>query len=138
MISIIPSIEIIEEEINTPNIFREVAWDFKKNIPILKNSEFLIVEGNEALKVWIHKALLTKRFKHEIYSWDFGSELETLVNKEFTKDVVRLEAERFISEALLINEYIISIKDVEVDFNDDVLNVKFNAETIYGEVVLNV
>ena len=32
-----------------------------------------IVEGNEAIKIWIYKALQTPRYQYVIYSWDYGS-----------------------------------------------------------------
>ena len=53
---------------NTFPMYREVAWDFKSNTPIIQNGDFKIVEGNEAIKVWIYKALLTPRYNYSIYS----------------------------------------------------------------------
>lgn len=119
-------------------LYKEVAWDFINNSPILVNNEPMIVEGNEAIKVWIYKALLTERFKYEIYSWDYGSEIETLINKGFTNSLIISEVERFITEALLINEYILAVDSVEVGFNDDTLKVDISVSTIYGEVEASV
>ena len=119
-------------------LYKEVAWDFKSNSPILVNNELLVLEGNEAIKVWIYKALLTERFKYEIYSWDYGSEIESLINKGFTKALVVAEVERYITEALLINEYILAVNSIEVTFNDDILRVEVSVSTIYGEVEASV
>ena len=47
---------------NSFPLYREVAWDFKRNIPILENGDFKIIEGNEGIKVWVYKALLTPRY----------------------------------------------------------------------------
>ena len=63
------------DEIKVDNSFpmyKEVAWDFKNNIPILENGDFKIVEGNEAIKVWILKTLLINRYEFEIFSWDYA------------------------------------------------------------------
>lgn len=119
-------------------LYKEVAWDFNNNKPIIVNGDFLIVEGKEAIKVWVYKALLTERFKYEIYSWDYGSEIETLINKGFTKSLIVSEVERYISEALLINEYILSVDSIEVNFNDNTLKVDISVSTIYGEVKVSV
>ena len=37
---------------NSFPLYREIAWDFKRNTPIIQNGDFKIVEGNEAIKVW--------------------------------------------------------------------------------------
>lgn len=42
---------------------REVAWDFEQDVPVFQGGEPVIVEGKEALKVWIWRALRTPRFK---------------------------------------------------------------------------
>lgn len=140
--SIFPQASNVEiDNISTVEVlplYKEVAWDFINNSPILVNNEPMIVEGNEAIKVWIHKALLTERFKYEIYSWDYGSEIETLINKGFTKSLIVSEVERYISEALLINEYILSVDSIDVNFNDDTLKVDISVSTIYGEVETSV
>ncbi|MDU6304737.1 MAG: DUF2634 domain-containing protein [Serratia marcescens] len=140
--SIFPQASNVEiDNISTVEVlplYKEVAWDFINNSPILVNNEPMIVEGNEAIKVWIYKALLTERFKYQIYSWDYGSEIETLINKGFTNSLIISEVERFITEALLINEYILAVDSVEVGFNDDTLKVDISVSTIYGEVEASV
>ena len=140
--SIFPQASNVEiDSISTVEVlplYKEVAWDFINNKPIIVNGDFLIVEGKEAIKVWVYKALLTERFKYEIYSWDYGSEIETLINKGFTKSLIVSEVERYISEALLINEYILSVDSIEVNFNDNTLKVDISVSTIYGEVKVSV
>lgn len=137
--SLFPSINIENKPIeNTLELYKEVAWDFEKDSPKLINGDILIVEGTEALKVWIYKALKTVRFTHEIYSWDYGNEMENLINKGFTNDLVIAETKRYVTEALMINEYILSVDLIEVNFKGDVLTVEVNVNTVYGEVSVNV
>ena len=69
---------------NTFPMYKEVAWDFKNNIPILENGDFKIVEGNNAIKVWVNKAILVPRYNYSIYSWNYGSELMDLIGKAYT------------------------------------------------------
>ena len=118
---------------NTFPMYKEVAWDFKRNIPILENGDFKIVEGNEAIKVWILKTLLINRYEFEIFSWDYGSELISLIGKAYTPSLTKEEAKRYIKEALEINPYIINIDVVDVNFSDAILHGEVKIKTIYGE-----
>lgn len=98
-----------------------------------------IVEGNEAIKIWIYKALQTPRYQYEIYSWDYGSELLSLIGKAYTKGLTQSEASRYIKEALLINPYILDVNVVSTSFDGDVLSANVRVKTIYdGEVMVNV
>ena len=98
-----------------------------------------IVEGNEAIKIWIYKALQTPRYQYEIYSWDYGSELLSLIGKAYTKGLTQSEASRYIKEALLINPYILDVNVISTSFDGDVLSASVRVKTIYdGEVIVNV
>ena len=118
---------------NTFTLYKEVAWDFEKDNPILENKEFKIVEGNEAIKVWVYKALLTPRYQHSIYSWDYGSELMDLIGKAYTHELTKSEAKRYIKEALEINPYILEVDVIDMSFRDSVLSANIKLLTIYGE-----
>ena len=124
------------DEIKVDNSFpmyKEIAWDFKKDTPIIQNGDFKIVEGNEAIKVWILKTLLINRYEFEIFSWDYGSELISLIGKAYTPSLTKEEAKRYIKEALEINPYIINIDVVDVSFSDSILRGEVKIKTIYGE-----
>lgn len=121
-------------------LLRELAWDFSKNGYIIDEAtnDFKIVEGLEALKVWIYFALKTDRFEHLIYSWDYGTELTNLVGQRFSKGLTESEAYRYIEEALIINPYILSVKKNSVIFDGDNLQININVNSIYGEVDFSV
>lgn len=124
---------------NSFPLYREVAWDFKNNIPILENGDFKIVEGNEAIKVWVYKAILTPRYNYSIYTWDYGSELLDLVGKAYTPSLTKEEAKRLIKEALEINPYILEVEIADISFKDSLLSAVVKVKTIYeGEVIVNV
>ena len=118
---------------NTFPLYREVAWDFKRDIPILENGDFKIVEGNEAIKVWVYKALLVRRYQYSIYSWGYGSELMDVIGKAYTPSLTKSEAKRYIEEALKINPYILDVNVIDTDFKDSILNANVKITTIYGE-----
>ena len=136
MMSLFPFISNNVDEIKVNNsfpLYKEVAWDFEKDTPILENGDFKIVEGSEAIKVWAYKALLTPRYNYSVYSWDYGSELMDLVGKAYTQSLTKEEAKRYIKEALLINPYILEVTVTDTSFNNGVLSADIKIVTIYGE-----
>ena len=118
---------------NSFPLYKEVAWDFEKDTPIIQNGDFKIVEGNDAIKVWTYKALLTPRYNYSIYSWDYGSELMDLIGKAYTPSLTKEEAKRYIKEALLINPYILEVTVLDTSFNNGLLSADIKIVTIYGE-----
>ena len=118
---------------NSFPLYKEVAWDFEKDTPILENGDFKMVEGNNAIKVWAYKALLTPRYNHSIYSWDYGSELMDLIGKAYTPSLTKEEAKRYIKEALEINPYVLEVSVIDTSFNNGLLSASIKLLTIYGE-----
>lgn len=118
-------------------LYKEIAWDFEKDKMITKNGKLVIVEGNDAIKIWIYKTIKTERYKYLIYTWDYGCEINNLIGKGLPNALIKSEVARYIEEALLINPYITSIDDFELDFSDGILTINCTANTIYGEVEVN-
>lgn len=142
--SIFPFMNIDEVEVNIENsnselhMYYDVGWNYIKDEPLIENNEFVIVEGNEAIKVWIYKAIKTARYQHPIYSWDYGCEISSLIGQKYTKGLTKSEAERYIKEAILINPYVTDVKIIDINFSEDILSVSIQVDTIYGEVNVNV
>ena len=126
------------ETINEFPTYREIAWDFENNEPIIENGEFKIVEENEAVKVWAYLALMTNNKQYPIYSWDYGSEVKELIGKNYTKALVEAEAKRLIEECLLINPYILSVDVTSTSFKDSTLTCDIKITTIYGDMEVNI
>ena len=93
-----------------------------------------IVEGLEAIKVWIWLCMHTERFRHAIYSADYGTSLEQYIGHVLSEEYINTDCESEISDALLINEYIESIEDFEVVRNSDSLNISFRVVTKFGSI----
>lgn len=137
--TLFPSIQ--PEIADTPielELYKEVKWDFEKNIPVYQSGSPVILTGKEAVFVWAWKALTTQRFRYEIYTWDFGSEIESLIGQPFTDELKQSEAARYVQECLLINPYITGVLNVNVTFNDEIIKISCTIETIYGEVDIDV
>lgn len=119
-------------------LYKEVKWDFEKDIPVYKNGSPVILSGQEAVFVWAWKALKTVRFKYEIYTWDYGCEVESLIGQPFSEELKQSEAARYVRECLLINPYITDVSNIIVSFINDILKIECTIDTIYGEVIVNV
>ena len=135
--SILPSfleelsnIDIAESEENKViEVPREYGIDFTTGQLTGK-----IVEGIEAIKVWIWLCMHTERFRHAIYSSDYGTALDQYFGHVLSDEYINTDCESEISDALLMNEYIESIEDFEAVRNSDILNIKFRVVTKFGSL----
>lgn len=137
--SIFPMIQPDAVQTNTElPLYKEVDWDFERNVPIYKSGSPAIVTGKRAVLIWAWKALHTQRYKYDIYTWDYGSEIEALIGASFTNDLKRAEAIRYVRECLMINPYITDVTEVSVSFSEDVITIQCKIITVYGEVTMDV
>ena len=113
--------------------YKEYEFDFQAGKLTGK-----ILEDKAALKMWIYKALLTKRYIYPIYSWDYGQDLEELIGQGYETDYIKSEVERRIQECLMMNERIIRCHSFEISLINDQLKVNFTVDTTFGEVAINV
>lgn len=97
-----------------------------------------IVSGLEAIMQWARIALSTDRYFYPQYSWNYGSDLNTLIGKNYEKDYIESEARRMIEEALTVHEDILGIDDFECTFEKERLKATFTIETTYGRGELDV
>lgn len=114
-------------------VYKEWAYDFVRNEFKLHGGMYYMVEKNEALKIWIYKALRTPRYRYPAYPRAYGNELEDIIGLSMNRDILESEVERYIQEALLVNPYIISVEDFTFVYGDKT-TVSFSVTTIYGEI----
>lgn len=74
-----------------------------------------IVNEVEAVKQAVYKILNTERYKHIIYSTDYGVELADLFGKPIP--FVLPEIPRRITEALLVDDRIKKVDNFELNYN---------------------
>lgn len=140
MTELFPSIqpEIEESTVKQLPLCREIAWDFAAGVPVFSGGRPVEVYGAEAVRVWIWKALRTARCRYDIYTWDYGCELENLMGQPFTAKVKQSEAARYIEETLETNPYITSVSKTDVTFEGTKLSIRCAVSTVYGEVEIHV
>lgn len=115
-------------------LFKEYAYDYTNNCLLRKNGMTYFVSGNEALKIWIFKALHTIRYKYVAYSRAYGNELKSLMGQPIQKDILFPELQRFIVETLLTNPYIKSLHSFKFETAGAKVTVDFTCVTLYGTI----
>ncbi len=121
-------------------VFTEYAYDFDRQCFRYDTSgRHITVTENEALKIWIYKALLTERGRYLAYHDDYGITIEpyqgTMPNTVYTADQIRQN----IREGLEINPYIERINSITVEKRKrDDLFILVDVTTIYDDTSLTV
>lgn len=121
--------EILSEAIKQPAIPKEYGIDFKSG-----QLTGDIVEGLEAIKVWVWLALQVPRYRHYAYTWDYGSEFEDLIGQGYSNGYIESESRRMTEDCLFINPDIQSISDFHVNVEKDTLTISFTVNTVYGDI----
>ena len=111
----------------------------------LKNGKISgYIDELEAVQQYIHKTLITPRFKCLIFGNQYGSEIESMMTtNHFNRESIKKLLPSLIENALT-DARVISVSNFEfTDFDTDGLLVTFDVDTVYGvtkvkEVPINV
>ena len=133
----IPTTLTEQTEVNTEvelPIFRELAFDFETGQLKTRGGQYYYVDKNEAIKVWIYKALFASRYTYLAYSTNYGNEIYTLIGRYLEKKLLYSELKRMLEEALSVNLYITSLTDFDITQEGAKVICNFSVNTIYGSV----
>lgn len=98
---------------------KSVAFDLEKGDFILDGSNrMLVCDGIEAFKMWCYKMAITQRYSCIAYDDEIGTELEESTSAQ-EQEVIELELERAITEALLVNPRTEYVRDFSFVWNAD-------------------
>lgn len=111
--------------------FCEYAYDFEKNELKLQDGKHYYVFGNEALKIWIYKAVLTTRYRFSAYSRDFGTEIYALVGEVLSRKHKEAEIRRYLIETLLAHPYITEIRRIDLRSRKDGLEATVYYRSVF-------
>ena len=90
-----------------------------------------MIDESDAVDQAIKKILNTEKYMYEIYDWQYGQELLSLVGKPY--DFAASEVSRIVTEALLQDDRITSVDSFEYSRTGvDSMLVSFQVNTIYG------
>ena len=119
--------------------FKEYAINFDTLDPLKNGDRLVELNGNEALKVWIFKALKTRRNFYGIHSDSYGNNLDEHIGTMYQESVKNALIISEIKDCLLVNPYILDCYNFDLSYNsdDNHLEVSFNISTVYGESEVN-
>ena len=129
----IPNISILTEQITEttyPNKTYKIDSAASKEGESFRTNGY--VDGLDAVAQCVRLILSTERYRHIIYSWDYGMELVDLIGKPVT--YVMSELPRRITEALTQDDRIDDVVDFEFERNGKKLHVKFTVVTNLGNI----
>lgn len=125
---IYPFVEKDEEEEESIHIPREYGLNFDTG-----QLNGRVAEGLEAVKVWVWLVLHTARYRHYIYSWDYGQEYEDMIGKGYSKDYTEMELKRMTEECLTVNPHITGIENFSMEKDEDRVTLRFKLVTNLGD-----
>lgn len=119
-------------------LYRDVAMDYQAGRPRWSGGNPVIAYGLEAVKGWAWRAVQTARYQYAAFTWNFGCELQMLVGQPYRAESKLSEAERYVTEALLVNTYIREARASNVRFEGGTLHMRVWFRCVYGEEAFHV
>ena len=116
---------------------KSFLFDFDKGDFVLSSGKTQIIEGEQALKCWIKKALRTEKFKYKIYKMiddTYGIELNKYLHSDLPTGVIYAGIQSSITEMLLQHPDITAVMSFEFVRNPKSLSVSFVISSIYGVI----
>ncbi|WP_379266815.1 DUF2634 domain-containing protein [Paenibacillus timonensis] len=87
------------------------------------------MDGIEAIKQSIQKAILTARYRYLIYNSQYGCEIEALLGQDISPQLLQSEITRVITEALKEDDRIQAVEQFQIVRDSDKLFVTFTVIT---------
>lgn len=91
------------------------------------------IDGEDAIRQYIRKALMTFRNRYLIYDDTYGEELRDLIGQNLTQDLMNVEIPRVVREAIEGDDRIEEVSDVTVtQYNSDGIHIEVTVITVTG------
>ncbi|CAI3372158.1 DUF2634 domain-containing protein [Enterococcus cecorum] len=109
----------------------DLALESSKTYRVLNGRVIGWIDNKQALRQAVEKLLHTERYMYEIYTDEYGIELQALIGESF--DLVEAEIGRVIKEALLADDRIVSVENIQATKLDSTsLLITFSVASIFG------
>lgn len=109
----------------------DLVLESSKTYRVLNGRVIGWIDNKQALRQAVEKLLHTERFMYEIYTDEYGIELQALIGESF--DLVEAEIGRVIKEALLADDRIVNVENIQATKLDSTsLLITFSVESIFG------
>lgn len=110
-------------------------FDFEKGEFVSRRGAVVKTNGQDRIRIWIHKLILTEIDRYRIYEnttygmgfykWFFGAR---------DRDFIAVELEAEIRAKMAKNAEINFVANVEITFGRHDCEMKYTANTVYGEI----
>lgn len=95
-----------------------------------------VIDGKEAIRQYIQKALMTPRNRYLIYDDMYGEEVSTLIGSNLTQAVRDVELPRLIREAIEYDDRIREVTNIVINpYESDGVHIAFTVELVDGELL---
>jgi phage baseplate assembly protein W len=94
-----------------------------------------IIDGEDAIRQFIRKAVLTARFRFLIYDDEYGCELEDLIGQDVSFELLNSEIPRVITEALIYDDRVEDVTNFDIQREGDKLFIAFTVVLTSGNAI---
>lgn len=94
-----------------------------------------IIDGEQAIRQFIRKAIMTARFRFLIYDDEYGCELEDLIGADVTDALLQTEIPRVITDALIYDDRIENVSNFVITRKKDMVFIEFTVTTTDGTII---
>lgn len=120
--------DTLPEDIELEDIDEE---DLPTNTFLASDNQIAGMDDNlEAMRQAVHIILTTKRFNHQIYTENFGIELDDLIGEE--PDYIESVFPERVRDAFSIDDRILSEQNYVFNTVGDTMTITFEVVTVYG------
>jgi hypothetical protein len=121
---------------------RSWFFDFEAGEFVMTPTRKISVAADTAAwLMWCQKAVRTPRYRHLIYSRDYGQEYEDLIGTRFSRAVLESEIERMTREVLMEDSRTASVDNFTFEWSTDscsftckLRNIRDETKTLEGSV----
>jgi len=120
-------------------LFKEWAVDWENRSFALRDGQPYLVSGDEALKIWVTRALRpeSERFRYTAWSADYGNELAGLLGGCVDQGILESQVRQYVREALLASPYIREVDGFSFSKTGGRVEAAFTVHTVYEEFTQN-
>lgn len=94
-----------------------------------------MADGEQALRQFIRKAIETTRNRFIIYDDQYGCELDDLIGQNVSTELIETEIPRLIREALIYDDRVSDVTNIEITRTGSDLNITFTVELVSGDYI---
>lgn len=123
--------EWLEDEVSLGRSWR---FDFNAGEFVMTPTRKIAqVDGMDAWVMWCQKAIRTPRYRHLIYSRQYGQELDELIGRGYSRAVQESEIQRMATEALMADPRTLSVDRFTFGWQEDGCHFSCQVKNVHDE-----